>query len=450
MVEFNFLKTTSFKLADVWDCKKLLNKKTYTSKYPLLPFSEVLKDIKIEWENIVDDKKYSILGVHAYGEGVYIYKEALGKELTMRKYQKTVLNTLFWCKVRTVHGQFGVITDDFVNTYASSNMQYMEIVKEKIVPEYLQLLFYKNPLTTYMDTLSIGADGRHFNKNVLLNVKIPIPPLKEQKSLVKKYQETIDQAKSLENQADETEKNIDDYIFHTLGIQKISLERKNDSILSLTFFNNLYNWDAKHAILNINPQTLLKSGIYKNIPIQTAFSINPITSIPKELDEISFLPMECISDIYGSVIEKRTIDSKTQGYTKFKDNDVIFAKITPCMQNGKCAVVKDLKQGYGMGSTEFHVFRAISDDVIPEYLHSLLRTKMLRKAAMNYFTGSSGQQRVSSEFIENLYIPLPPLPIQEEIVNHINQIKTQIKELRKQAQELREKAKKDFEGSVFE
>ena len=75
---------------------------------------------------------------------------------------------------------------------------------------------------------------------------------------------------------------------------------------------------------------------------------------------------------------------------------------------------------------------------------------MLRRTAMNYFTGSSGQQRVSSEFIKNLFIPLPPLPVQNEIVEHINQIKAQVKDLRQQAKELREKAKLDFERSVFE
>ena len=344
-------------------------------------------------------------------------------------------------------GAFAINKFDTIVT--STDYQSYEI----LIPinyDYFNQVLRTDAFLRQVKALKSGGMKTRARYDFIKQFSIPIPSLKEQNIIFKCYKKTLDQAEKLEKQAEELEKNIDCYIFQTLGIQETSLERKNDSILSITFFNNLYNWDAKHAILNINPQTLLKSSIFKNIPIQTAFSINPTTTIPKDLDEISFLPMECISDIYGSVIEKRTIDSKTQGYTKFKDNDVIFAKITPCMQNGKCAVVKDLKQGYGMGSTEFHVFRAISDDVIPEYLHSLLRTKMLRKAAMNFFTGSSGQQRVSSEFIENLYIPLPPLPIQEEVVNHINTIKKQVKDLRKQVTDLREQAKKNFEGSIFE
>lgn len=443
------LKTVHLADCDTWDCKKLLNKKSYFSKYELVPFSKVLKEIPIEWENIESEKKYKILGVHAYGEGVYIYKEAFGNELTMKKYQKSVVNTLFWCKVRTVHGQFGIVRDELINTYGSSNMQYMGIEEERIIPDYLQLLFMKNPLTNYMDTLSIGADGRHFNKSVLLSVKIPVPSIDEQKTIIQKYNAAIEEAERLDKQANEEEIGIDDYIFKLLDINKISLEHKKDVLLNISSFTNMYNWDAKHAILNVSPLTLLKSTKYKNVPIQTQFAINPFTPYPENLTEVTFLPMECISDIYGSVIEKRTINAKTKGYTKFKDNDVIFAKITPCMQNGKCAVVNGLESGYGMGSTEFHVFRSISIESIPEYLHALLRTTMLRKAAMNYFTGSSGQQRVSSEFIENLYIPLPPLSVQKEIVSHINEIKENVKSLRKQASDLRTKAKQDFENAVF-
>ena len=119
------------------------------------------------------------------------------------------------------------------------------------------------------------------------------------------------------------------------------------------------------------------------------------------------------------------------------------------MQNGKCAVAKNLEKGYGLGSTEFYVFRATSKKVIPNYLHLLLRTMVLRRSAMNYFTGSSGQQRVSSDFIRNLYIPLPPVSIQEEIVLHVNKIKEQIKSLYSLSNNLRKQANDSFEKEIF-
>lgn len=445
MVENNcLLKAISFSELTKWNVNLYVNKINIQSKYETLKLSKIIVPRKSRLKNKDYKGQFPIVEKIRFSDGKVFFRTEKNPKTDLNV---SCLNDLLVSNINFEKGAFAINKFDTIVT--STDYQSYEI----LIPinyDYFNQVLRTDAFLRQVKALKSGGMKTRARYDFIKQFSIPIPSLKEQDTIFKCYKKTLDQAEKLEKQAEELEKNIDCYIFQTLGIQEISLERKNDSILSITFFNNLYNWDAKHAILNINPQTLLKSSIFKNIPIQTAFSINPTTTIPKDLDEISFLPMECISDIYGSVIEKRTIDSKTQGYTKFKDNDVIFAKITPCMQNGKCAVVKDLKQGYGMGSTEFHVFRAISDDVIPEYLHSLLRTKMLRKAAMNYFTGSSGQQRVSSEFIENLYIPLPPLPMQEEIVNHINQIKTQIKELRKQAQELREKAKKDFEGSVFE
>ena len=166
--------------------------------------------------------------------------------------------------------------------------------------------------------------------------------------------------------------------------------------------------------------------------------------------------MECVSDIYGEIVEHKIGNViKSKGYTSFQENDVIWAKITPCMQNGKCAVATNLKNGYAYGSTEFHVFRA-NQNALPEYIHCFLRTKRLREVAMSYFTGSAGQQRVGTDFLEALV--LPKLPIcsddpdvltQETVVKKVFAIRKQIKELHIKAAHMRTQAKDEFEEAVF-
>ena len=261
------LRTIYFKNVDVWDCKRLANNKTFSSRFKLIPFSDVLKDIEMEWESIIDDKTYSILGVHAYGDGVYVYKKALGKELTMKKYQKTVANTLFWCKVRTVHGQFGIITDDLLNTYASSNMQYMKIDTTKIIPDYLQLLFQKNPLTDYMDTLSIGADGRHFNKSVLLNVKIPLPSIIKQIMIVQKYQVTIAKAEELEEQAEKIFNEIHGYFDTTLEISDLKPEIQTG--LNFINYKNIDLWGPDKNLC----RKTVRNKKYKTVLLEALCSV---------------------------------------------------------------------------------------------------------------------------------------------------------------------------------
>lgn len=89
------------------------------------------------------------------------------------------------------------------------------------------------------------------------------------------------------------------------------------------------------------------------------------------------------------------------------------------MENGKCALVKNLKNGIAFGSSEFHVFRSDKEKILPEYLFLLLNREELRKVAETNMTGASGHRRVPIEFYETLDIPLPPLDIQRMIVDEI-------------------------------
>ena len=129
---------------------------------------------------------------------------------------------------------------------------------------------------------------------------------------------------------------------------------------------------------------------------------------------------------------------------------MIWAKITPCMQNGKCAVARDLENGLGFGSTEFHVIRSKDKEIVlPEYLWVLLRITHLRKAAQRYFIGSAGQQRVPADFLEELFIPLPPLDVQREIVRQVQAQRAEIARLRADAERRAREIKADVEAWIL-
>lgn len=146
--------------------------------------------------------------------------------------------------------------------------------------------------------------------------------------------------------------------------------------------------------------------------------INPRRPPLEREDEAltSFIPMEAVDDIRGVVtrLDAQPYRKLKKGYTHFQDGDVIFAKITPCMQNGKHAVVGGLIDGVGFGSTEFHVVRP-SNRVLPEWIHFYLRREETLNAAIATFTGAVGQQRVPASFLENLEIPLPPIDVQRNV-----------------------------------
>ncbi len=178
---------------------------------------------------------------------------------------------------------------------------------------------------------------------------------------------------------------------------------------------------------------------YDTVRLNQIAFIDPPTSFSKlkPEDEVSFVPMEAISDIDGEIIRHQTRKvSESKGYTRFREGDLIWAKITPCMQNGKSAIVYNTVNGYAYGSTEYYVIRPKVNNVLVEYIHILLRDKKILESAQNYFGGSAGQQRVSKEFLLDFEVPIPPLAVQKSIVDKIFVAKTLKQRKETQAKQL--------------
>lgn len=133
---------------------------------------------------------------------------------------------------------------------------------------------------------------------------------------------------------------------------------------------------------------------------------------------VTFVPMAAVDEVTGTIAtpQTRAFAEVKKGFTSFRDGDVLFAKITPCMENGKAALAQGLAGGIGFGSTEFHVLRA-SGQVLPEWLRYFVRREAFRHEAKRNFTGTAGQQRVPTTFLAGAEIPVPPLPEQRQIVD---------------------------------
>ncbi|HRQ21975.1 MAG TPA: restriction endonuclease subunit S [Anaerolineales bacterium] len=148
-------------------------------------------------------------------------------------------------------------------------------------------------------------------------------------------------------------------------------------------------------------------------------SVNPTTNISflNSDDLVSFIPMEAVAED-GAGIETQNIayEKVAQGYTRFSENDLIWAKITPCMQNGKSGVARNLSFGVGFGSTEFHVLRPKSEEVNIDFIKHLLTLESFLTAAQGTFSGTAGQQRVPEQFLLELPLPLPPINVQRSLV----------------------------------
>ena len=255
--------------------------------------------------------------------------------------------------------------------------------------------------------------------------------------------------KAKEVEAKQLLDSIDGYLLKELGI---IIPKVKTDLNSRMFVVQKKDLKGRYTPSLYKDAVTLHSTIYENVPLSHLAYINPNTRIPNQDKEmpISFVPMESVNEIYAEITEhKDCFTEESKGFTRFQEGDLLWAKITPCMENGKSAIAKGLTNGYGCGSTEFHVIRPKNDDLLIEYIHCLLHMKLVRQTAKLYFGGSAGQQRVAPDFLENFNVPLPPKVKQKEIVVYIADIRARAKSLQTEGKTILENAKRKVEQMII-
>ena len=164
--------------------------------------------------------------------------------------------------------------------------------------------------------------------------------------------------------------------------------------------------------------------------LEEVVQINPrhLSNIVPDDLEVSFVPMAALDEDYWMLRDKRTrpFGEVKKGYTHFAEGDVLFAKITPCMENGKAAIARNLVNGIGCGTTELHVLRP-EMGIPSEYIYHYVHQESFRERAAASMTGTAGQLRVPVKFMREVPIPLPPLPEQRLIVARVEALLEQVR-----------------------
>ena len=224
--------------------------------------------------------------------------------------------------------------------------------------------------------------------------------------------------------------------FGEIELKIPSIDRQNEIIDEITSIQlNVDNFkklsNDYHPLVDYEENTSFYS-------ISDICEINPSKKNLKDLDElteVSFIPMEDLDANTTFVNPKKTKQLKDviKGYSYFKDNDILLAKITPCFENGKCSIAKNLKNNIGFGSTEYYVLRCDEKKVLTKWLYTFLISKKFRNLGVKNFTGTSGHRRVPKEFLSNYKIPVPSIEFQkkevEKIENELEILNGKLKEI---------------------
>ena len=443
-----------------WNIKQIVSQVFFSSKYDKVSIGKCIKRSKNEVV-IQDDTFYKRLTIKTKGGGVSVRDELIGKEIKTKNQYLVSSGQLAVSKIDARNGAFGIVPLEADNAIITGNFWVFEVDKNIVFPQFLVMLLSSEQFVQAWLECSNGSGNRlYLQEDKFLKYKIPIPPIPEQQALLDKYNTGMDKADEAENQSKTLNDRIDGIISEYMNCSENKEESISSALLKVKAFSKMMNWGAKFNANAISPKELFFSKQYRNVALSSVAEVNPTTKYPEHIinEKITFLPMECISDVYGEISELREGNvANAKGYTRFQENDILWAKITPCMQNGKCAIARNLENGYGYGSTEYHVIRANKEKVLPEYLYCFLRTRLVREVAQAYFSGSAGQQRVGADFLENLNIPLLPIKsddksqmTQKTMVKQVFDVKAKIKALRKEAESLRQRAKKEFEEVIFQ
>ena len=266
------------------------------------------------------------------------------------------------------------------------------------------LFFYLLSSTAELESLGKGTTFKEISKTIVENIPVPVPPLSEQKHIVKFLDNEFSKIDTLKTNAETNLKNAKELFESTL--EKELNPGKNGTLPSG------WEWKTLRELCILRP------------------SKNEALSHLKGTDEVSFLPMEDLN-----IRERNTIPHKSRAlsevhgsYTFFAEGDVLLAKVTPCFENGKMGVASNLLNGVGFGSSEYIVFRT-TKSMINSYLFYVLMSSRFISGGKKQMLGACGLKRLSKEYVESFQIPLPPLSVQKEIVARLDKLSENVKRL---------------------
>jgi type I restriction enzyme S subunit len=266
-----------------------------------------------------------------------------------------------------------------------------------------------------------GTTVESINFEKFQDIEIPIPPLSEQNRIIyqlKKWMQFID--------------NIE----HCKEALSTDIIKTKSIIINLAISGKLVPQDPNdesviEALRRINPSFQpCDNPQYEQLPkswavakIGDVYTINPRNSADDKT-EAGFVPMTNIHDGYNNSFsfELRNWGAIKTGFTHFRNGDIVVAKISPCLENRKSAVISGLPNGIGAGTTELHVFR--QENINPLYGLMFFKTNNFIQSCTSSFNGAVGQQRVSTKVITDLEIPIPPIAEQQRIVDKVNELFT--------------------------
>lgn len=325
--------------------------------------------------------------------------------------------------------------------------------ENKVMPKFVYWYTKTDTFLSWVNGIQRPSGQPNINKEEYKSYKILVPSRSKQEQLSSYMDIALAKHNKMLYQADRLLSECKDSVFSFLNLHFREYKPALYSVNKLEDIRELGIYCNPHSDYLNDVFSKLRANNFFVGHLEDFVEINPKTSRAglQDKSDVSFVPMTAVTEKTNQVVyELKTYSEVKTGFTIFKKNDFLWAKITPCMQNGKSFVASDMPTDIGFGSTEFHVLRVRNPKrVYMPYLWVIFSNEHILEAAQGMFGGSAGQQRVPDTFLKKFPIVLPPYEVQVELADQVLEGLKKAKEMRAKAEYDWQTARKQFEKELL-
>lgn len=433
-----------------WSVAYLIKNNTLTSTFPTVSIGTFLKRNKTVID-VLDNVRYKRVTIKTMGGGVFLRDEQEGKNIGTKKQFIVKEGQFIVSKIDARNGAFGVVPEVANNAIITGNFWTFDVNLHYILPEYLALLTSTKEFMQFAEKASNGTTNRHYlQESLFLSQKIPLPSLEEQKNIVSTYNAKIEQANIYSLCTYRINKKIEDYL-HNILETNIEFDISG-SFLNYVNYKDISRWDALFLLSNNNikskyPLATLGQCISHFLTDQNGKSLRRETYKTPE-KEYTYIGMENVKKETGEIIDNVIVKGKDiKSQTIYvPSNYFLYGKLRPYLNKYWYNNI-ETQQEEIICSSEFFVFD-IKNNINSKYFLYVLASYIVQKQIIDAMSGAR-MPRISEETFRGIQIPLPPLNIQNEIVEHIDVLRKEQKDLQQKSLTLRQQATEQFEQTIF-
>lgn len=444
-----YLKTVPFTDFLLWDVKRY--NYVFNSNFDNAVFlKDILKPYKerLSKEELIENNWRIIKKINFQGELFLRDKEDV--ESYKGSLNKVPDNSIIYSKINVRHGCIYYHKTGEEPFGVSSEYPTFIFNEDKVDGKYLMLVLRSNEFKRLLNTKASGISKARVKVDEFLGIKIPLPSLPEQNRIVSQYNQTIQLAQQQEQEANTLEEEIEKYLYSTLGISETKKVQK-EGLLDTISYREVDRWavDSLGRLAKIENKF---KGYYPLIKFRELIFSTQYGLSEKSSKKKIGPPMLRMNNIYNGDLQLDdlkyiTINESTYKKYRLDKGDLLFNRTNSKELVGKTALF-DSDDEYTFASYLIRV--VLKEDIVnKKYINYLFNSSILQFQKDLISRQITGQANINAQEMQEFLFPLPDYDMQNEIANHIDELKNQIKDLRKKANANREKALRNFEQEIF-